>query len=330
MEVPFTFLIKDSSGSFTGDFTATTTKGLKRLFSFLPVDGLRNNHFACYRQVYNGRDFCIGNIVVQLYANATIQLAIHENCLCLLLFFDGDPLVYYKGDRTLTSSARSYFFAGYCKGLYSFPSSKGSHQLFIVSYEKTWLKQLATEQEQIATLLKFADENGTGIYWLPLLALPASLRKKTNALFHLLHTGAILELSLQQYGLQALQNYYQGLQNDKIAKRSFITINDTVLAVQTHIMQELNNEQLGGLQEMSNRFFVSPKKLSNAFKLLTGKTIPGYILEQRMLHATHLLDIEKLKVAEVAMRCGFNDTSNFIRSYKRYYGYTPGKKQKPN
>ena len=56
----------------------------------------------------------------------------------------------------------------------------------------------------------------------------------------------------------------------------------------------------------------------------TGDTPQLFIATMRMRHARHLLDEHpEMTVGEVAMACGYGDTPNFTRAFKKTFGLTP-------
>lgn len=69
--------------------------------------------------------------------------------------------------------------------------------------------------------------------------------------------------------------------------------------------------------------YVSPDHLTRSFKELTGYSPKQYLSENRLLHSRQMLLQTTLPVGTVAFRCGFTDTNNFIRTFKRRYGITP-------
>lgn len=68
--------------------------------------------------------------------------------------------------------------------------------------------------------------------------------------------------------------------------------------------------------------------LSHLFKSETGSTIFQYVLVKRVALAKTLLS-QGHTVNETCHLSGFNDYSNFIRSFKQITGYTPGKFKGP-
>lgn len=76
--------------------------------------------------------------------------------------------------------------------------------------------------------------------------------------------------------------------------------------------------------ELAQSLCMSPRQLNRKIITITGDSLSKYIMHIRMQHAKRLLDSDaNLSIAEVAHRCGFNENSNFTRSFKTYYNLTP-------
>ncbi len=73
---------------------------------------------------------------------------------------------------------------------------------------------------------------------------------------------------------------------------------------------------------------VSSKTLTTITKTVVGKT-PGTIISERIiLESKRLLRYTTLQIGEIAFRLGFEDTSYFIKFFKRYLGDSPNKFRK--
>ena len=69
---------------------------------------------------------------------------------------------------------------------------------------------------------------------------------------------------------------------------------------------------------------ITPVTLRRRMLACTGETPKAYISAVLMQRAASLLTQNPdLTVADVARRCGFDDASNFVRTFKRVYGITP-------
>lgn len=84
------------------------------------------------------------------------------------------------------------------------------------------------------------------------------------------------------------------------------------------------------LSSLSRIFGISESHLSRCFKLSTGTCISEYINYVRINHAEWLLKNKHLPITEIAIRCGFNDSSYFASVFKKLKGITPYKFSKNN
>ncbi len=71
------------------------------------------------------------------------------------------------------------------------------------------------------------------------------------------------------------------------------------------------------------KYYMNPKYFSKVFKEHTGQTFSKYLTQIRMENAQRYLEESTYTVSQVAIMCGYNSVSNFIRTFKNYYGETP-------
>jgi AraC family transcriptional regulator len=87
-------------------------------------------------------------------------------------------------------------------------------------------------------------------------------------------------------------------------------------------------ENLGGsltLEQMAAVVHISPYYFARQFKAATGLPPHQYVIARRIERAQHLLCADgELGLAEVALRVGFSDQSQFSFHFKRIVGVTPG------
>ena len=87
------------------------------------------------------------------------------------------------------------------------------------------------------------------------------------------------------------------------------------------IEQHYMDETLS-LHSVSERLHVSPNYLSANMKRYAGDTFVNLLIKRRMEAARSLIH-EKLKIADVACRCGYSDQHYFSYCSKKYYGISP-------
>ena len=82
------------------------------------------------------------------------------------------------------------------------------------------------------------------------------------------------------------------------------------------------------LEEAASMAYMSPNYFSAYFKRVTGKNLREYLVEQRVLKAAELLKNSSLNLMEIEQECGFTNTSNFYRLFKKQMGISPGEMRK--
>ena len=77
------------------------------------------------------------------------------------------------------------------------------------------------------------------------------------------------------------------------------------------------------LNEVAAQVNFSPNHFSAVFSEATGETFRDYLTHTRMEHSKKLLSTTKLKCAQVAFQCGYNDPHYFSIIFRKNYGMTP-------
>ena len=99
-----------------------------------------------------------------------------------------------------------------------------------------------------------------------------------------------------------------------------IIVNETIQSVLTYINNNYAEDlSIAGL---SKQFGLSPSYLSRSFSAYTGRSIYNYIQYRRIMLAKEMICANK-PFMDVAMDCGFNDYSCFLRAFRKSTGKTP-------
>ncbi len=88
--------------------------------------------------------------------------------------------------------------------------------------------------------------------------------------------------------------------------------------IEEHYPEKITLEMLADVAGLS------PKYLCRAFSRLTGKTPLAYLNEYRMDCACEMLRNTDETILSIAMSCGFNDQSYFVKHFRQSRGITPG------
>ncbi len=79
--------------------------------------------------------------------------------------------------------------------------------------------------------------------------------------------------------------------------------------------------------EIAAQLFINEDYITRLFKEETGMTLKSYITLRKIAEAKKFLYLGK-SVKEACSLSGFNNYANFIRTFKKYEGYPPGKLEK--
>lgn len=77
------------------------------------------------------------------------------------------------------------------------------------------------------------------------------------------------------------------------------------------------------LEDLAKEAGMNPRYFCRYFKKLTQKTPIDYLNYYRIECACEQLRTSSASITEVALNCGFNESSYFIRAFKKYKGTTP-------
>lgn len=100
-----------------------------------------------------------------------------------------------------------------------------------------------------------------------------------------------------------------------------VLVSNTMQYVEEHLAEDIS------LAKLSHCLNYSSKYISVQFKRHTGLSLREYILDQKIECAKRLLAAGS-SVSEACLDSGFSDYSNFIRSFKKKTGVSPGRFRK--
>lgn len=111
--------------------------------------------------------------------------------------------------------------------------------------------------------------------------------------------------------------------NEKSANNLDISIiSKSIDYINCHLTEELS------LNDIAAKANLSPNYYCNVFKKLYGITLWEYITAKRVELAICCLKDFKGTILDLALSCGFNNTANFNRVFKKQTGTTPSQMKK--
>lgn len=102
----------------------------------------------------------------------------------------------------------------------------------------------------------------------------------------------------------------------------------SMMKVQTFM--DTNYSNINSIQELADKFCISPSHLSRTFKAHSGYSPVEYLLNIRLYRAQQLLIYSDLNINEISAQIGFKDTNNFIRQFSKRFKLSPLKFRKDN
>lgn len=131
--------------------------------------------------------------------------------------------------------------------------------------------------------------------------------------------------------LQILTKISQSKQLKQISSAGFTTqveeksterINAVYAYTLAHFKEKISLQKIA---EVSN---ISSNSFCRYFKVHTRKTYSNFLHELRVGHASKLLIENKLSISQICFESGFNNITNFYKTFKRFKGQTPLEYQK--
>lgn len=266
----------------------------------------------------DGTDECINTKTYALfYSDKEEQVKdmhIHDCCEILLCMSDNQKFLI--GESVFEANKNDMFFVNqfeihkltdnennFCRRYvfkvhpqFCLLNSTQSTDLSACFYNKNFGKKITLTQQQSETLVKlFESLKETGEYGDDVLANAAAIK------ILVLANRFIFNASSVDIGTPYTGNSL---------------VHSVVDYINGHLLDCIN------LDELSLTHFVSKNHLCRIFKKQTGTTIVNYIILRRIAEAKKFLS-EGYDVKETCEKCGFNDYSHFIRTFRKIVGVPP-------
>lgn len=162
---------------------------------------------------------------------------------------------------------------------------------------------------------------------------------RTSLTFHCKEDAFIQSIVLSMYGQQIEQKPFYNYMLEGMTMTMFsylmqehsqdveisnfvITSNDRMTKIISYINE---NYKTVTLKSVAQKFYISEPHLSSIIKKETGSTFSSLLREIKMQKATILLLTTDLRIDDVCDHCGYQDTTQFIKTFKIYHGLSPKK-----
>ncbi len=109
---------------------------------------------------------------------------------------------------------------------------------------------------------------------------------------------------------------------EHVRNRNRINLDKIQGYVDSHYMENIH------LEAVAAHFFVSKEYLSKMFKSYIGVNFSEYITSKRMEKAKEMIAGHGMQIKNVAELLGYVDIAHFYKTFKKYFGMTPGEIRK--
>lgn len=99
------------------------------------------------------------------------------------------------------------------------------------------------------------------------------------------------------------------------------TYDDVVSNVKRQLENTCHDQHT--LDALAKQYGVSVSSLSHRFRAATGVSVMEYLQSCRMANAKQMLAETDYSIGEIVEKCGFSDSSNFSRTFKKRNGLSP-------
>jgi AraC-like DNA-binding protein len=216
-----------------------------------------------------------------------------------------------KGDLVLFRS----------QGVHSIKTNEKSiNKYYILKISTTLLQSILPKDMAASILFRFCVYNGNlKRVWRKNEILGTEIMKSLDAMINNCELGGkFVDISIFGNLIGFIYGILQSVEQemDKLSPK-FSNVYESITYINSNYDSDLTAESVAALINVSYSSF------SRMFKKATGKTFKEYLNITRIYEAERLLKTTDYPVADIAIRCGYNNVSYFTATYKRYKGITP-------
>jgi AraC-like DNA-binding protein len=135
------------------------------------------------------------------------------------------------------------------------------------------------------------------------------------------------DIALDEIG-QLFAGRFVEVASGKTAKPVTASAQDRRRAVEAALWIDAHSRSEIGLEATAEQAGLSPFHFLRLFSAVLGVTPHQYLVRSRLRHGARLLTEEDRPITDVAYDVGFNDLSNFVRTFHRAAGVSPLKFRK--
>lgn len=130
----------------------------------------------------------------------------------------------------------------------------------------------------------------------------------------------MVKIKLQTIFAEIIRNYdYIDREQARhpLPREDVAQLNKVMQYIDTHLDNDIRLAQLAAIAHISPAYF------STLFKRYNGLSPVEFIVHKRVQRAIELIRTTSMNMTDVAMACGFNNSTNFYKAFRKVTGRTP-------
>ena len=240
----------------------------------------------------------------------------------ILVFLDGDANFYVEKEGKSLEKGEVLCISPYTFH-YAEPLEPAYYERIVLSISKELLTELSTETVDLSACFSVAPAGHINVLHLAEDALQR-LIDYTQQLEEILRTSCFAdELLTKALLIQILVLLNSPLHRNVLIKYPSIMplpVKNTVSYIEEHLTENFT------IRDLAEELHHNSDYISRCFKKITGITLQNYIIAKRISLAQEYLS-KGYPPSEVCYLCGFNNYSNFSRTFTMHLGISPKKYQ---
>lgn len=220
------------------------------------------------------------------------------------------------GDLALLGSNLPHFWKS--DESYLDASNKKKIKYIVIQFSNEFFKEAISEYPEFNMIKELLERSGRGIRFSKEFA-EETKRKifkvvRSKGFDRALHTLKLLQHLSKSVDYKLLAGELYQIENHDFT-------NDRL----TKVMHYLNTSYLKKveLEKVAEVANLHPSAFCRYFKEKSGKSLSEFVNDMRISYACRLIIEGKMSVSQICYESGFNNLSNFNRTFKKHTGFTP-------
>lgn len=305
-----------------------TAPGFYHELSFCKAEWIELPRGKVTVQEVTGTDYALWQWNFKLEKALDCYIKAEQGSILLLQPIEANDAELLTEGKAIPVFPKMYLFFYLPMGTHRF-TTKGPSCFFIFMQPPlSFLEGLRRELPGINELCQAFLQQQSRVTVLPIVPMLGDSWMRLKRIDVPMLKQGIPDLQLRRYMIDVLHDFGKTAKEQPRSELVFATTKHKAVLLKQYLLEQLPEPELYSLKEIAKKFYAEPRTLTLAFQQLTGKTILQFILDKRMEKAHDYILETELPIHEIVFRCGFNDVSHFIRSFKKIYGCTPGSLRK--